>query len=81
MADAAFLACFGPEDEKMEDDTPTNNLKRLPAAKGKEKIASTGAGRSKRPRDKDISSTSSSLCSPASPTHVAVPSQTVHRNL
>ena len=66
MADVAFLACFGLE-EDMDIETPTQSLQKLLAAKGKEK--SNG----KRPRDRGTVGT-------LNPTHNVDPVQAIPRS-
>ncbi|KAG0597038.1 hypothetical protein M758_UG306400 [Ceratodon purpureus] len=87
MANAAFLSCFGPEEECIEVDPPTQNPNKLLAAKAKQKAPSAGASgagsssSTKRPRDKTTASTSTPVDSPPPPLQVNVPSQVIQRHL
>lgn len=65
MTDATLLACFGPE-EDMEIETPTQSLKKLLAAKSKDKP--TG----KSPRGRGSATT---------PIHNVEPTQAPHQNM
>ncbi|KAG0572847.1 hypothetical protein KC19_VG129600 [Ceratodon purpureus] len=65
-ANSMFQECFGQEDDVMEVDCPSQSLKKLLAAKAKEKYAAYGntAGTRKRARDSATTSMPSPLRAP-----------------
>ena len=73
MTDDTFLACFGPEDS-MDTDTPTQSLKKILAARSKEKPSS------KRPRDKNMHVAIAPKSTPET-IHSADTSKNTHRSL
>ena len=77
MTDETFLACFGPDDDmdtEIRTETPTESLKKLLAAKTKEKP------NSKRPRDKNTPAAAIPKCTPET-IHNADLAKHTHRSL